>query len=70
MRLFALEYLDFEIRAQAVRDLTWGQIVVLLHQVKDKTQREWYANQVILNGWSRPVLCVLRCVTFVKLATT
>lgn len=56
MRLFAQEYPDFPIGAQPVHQLPWGHIVVLLHRVSDKTQRSWYAQQTIINGWSRAVL--------------
>jgi predicted nuclease of restriction endonuclease-like (RecB) superfamily len=57
MRRFAEEYpsLD-EIRAQAVRKLPWGHIIVLIQRVTDKTSRDWYVNQVLENGWSRPTL--------------
>lgn len=56
MRLFAQEYPDFEIGAQPVHQLPWGHVVFLLHRVKDKVPREWYAHQTIINGWSRAVL--------------
>lgn len=56
MRLFAQAYPDFEIRAQAVPQLPWGHIVRLMQMIKDDSQREWYANQTIKNGWSRAVL--------------
>lgn len=41
MRLFALEYLDFEKGAQAVHQLPWGHLVVLLHRAKEKSLRHW-----------------------------
>lgn len=56
MRLFAQAYPDFEIRAQAVPQLPWGHIVRLMQMIKDDSQREWYADQTIKNGWSRAVL--------------
>lgn len=56
MRIFAQTYPDFEIGAQAVHQLPWGHIVVLLHKTKERNQREWYAQQTLKNGWSRSVL--------------
>jgi len=57
MKRFAEEYPSSdEIRAQTVRKLPWGHIVVLIQRVNDKNAREWYVNQTIENGWSRHVL--------------
>lgn len=53
MRMFAQYYPDIEIGSQAVTQLPWGHIQLLLFKVKDKAKREWYANQAIENGWSR-----------------
>ncbi len=36
--------------------LPWGHVSLLIHAVKDKFTREWYAQQTIKNGWSRSVL--------------
>ena len=38
---------DFTIGAQAVHQLPWGYIVVLLHRVANQVQRHWYAVQTI-----------------------
>ena len=56
MRLFAQAYPDFEIGAQAVHQLPWGHIVLLLHKVKSGSMRVWYSEETIKNGWSRSVL--------------
>ncbi len=56
MRLFALACPDFEISAQAVHQLPWGHIVILLHRIKDADIRLWYAQQTLEYGWSRSVL--------------
>lgn len=56
MRMFANEYPDFAIGAQPVHQLLWGHIVLLLHKVKNKNERDWYAHETIKNGWSRSVL--------------
>lgn len=58
MRLFAREYSDFEIGAQAVHQLPWGHIVLLLHKIDSKSQRDWYAIQTVQNGWSRDTLAM------------
>lgn len=56
MRLFAQAYPDFKIGAQAVHQLPWGHIVIILHKLKDIKERDWYAEQTIKNGWSRSIL--------------
>lgn len=56
MRLFAQEYPDFKKGAQAVHQLPWGHIVVLIHRVREKIEREWYAQETTKNGWSRSIL--------------
>lgn len=39
-----------------MHQLPWGHIVILLHRVPDKNQRNWYATETIKNGWSRSIL--------------
>lgn len=56
MRQFVTHYPDFQILPQAVAQLPWGHISVLIHQVKDESIRLWYADQAIELGWSRPTL--------------
>jgi len=56
MRLFALEYPDFEKGAQPVHQLPWGHLVLLLHRTKEKSLRHWYAQKTMEHGWSRSVL--------------
>lgn len=41
---------------QIIRQLPWGQNIVLLLKLKDPRQRLWYALKTIENGWSRNVL--------------
>jgi len=53
MRIFAKEYPDLKKSAPALHQLPWESIVVLLYQIKDKSQREWYAKQALANAWSR-----------------
>jgi predicted nuclease of restriction endonuclease-like (RecB) superfamily len=47
MKLFALAYPDFVMGAQAVPQLPWGHIIVLLHRTKGAEVRTWYAQQTI-----------------------
>jgi len=56
MRRFASRYPKLEFAKQAVSQLPWGHIVRLIQMIKDESQREWYAQQTIKNGWSRPIL--------------
>jgi predicted nuclease of restriction endonuclease-like (RecB) superfamily len=56
MRKFAIEYPDLQIAAQAVSQLPWGHIILLIQRVNDNAVREWYAQQTIENGWSRYTL--------------
>ena len=56
MRLFAIEYPDFEKGAQPVHQLPWGHLVLLLHRTKEKSLRHWYAQKTMEHGWSRSVL--------------
>ena len=53
MRIFAEEYSDDEFRAQVAPQLPWGHIILLMQKIKDKKQREWYAQQCVELGWSR-----------------
>ena len=55
-RHIATYYPDFEIMPQAVAQLPWGHISLLIHKVKDDTTRCWYAEQCIEQGWSRLIL--------------
>lgn len=56
MRMFAEYYPDIEFGSQAVTQLPWGHIQLLLFRVKNKISREWYANQCLKQGWSRSIL--------------
>jgi predicted nuclease of restriction endonuclease-like (RecB) superfamily len=55
MRQFAELYPD-SIRQQAVAQLPWGHIAVLMQKVKDKTALEWYAGNTLQNNISRNVI--------------
>ena len=51
MRLFAQTYPDFEISPQAVGQLPWGHISLLIQKIKDAKIRLWYVQQIIKHGW-------------------
>jgi predicted nuclease of restriction endonuclease-like (RecB) superfamily len=53
MRLFAQLYPTLELSSQAVSQLPWGHISVLIHKIKDAAIRDWYAEQDLKEGWSR-----------------
>lgn len=55
MRALAATWPDQAIVQQAVGRLPWGQVTVLL-KLADPADRDWYADQAALGGWSRKVL--------------
>ncbi|AMM22747.1 hypothetical protein AX769_20865 (plasmid) [Frondihabitans sp. PAMC 28766] len=56
MRSFAKAWPDPAIAQQAVAELPWGHITVLLDRLSDQALRSWYADQAAAHGWSRNVL--------------
>jgi predicted nuclease of restriction endonuclease-like (RecB) superfamily len=56
MRSFAETWPDEAMVQQVVGQIPWGHNVRLLDLVKTPEERLWYAQQIILNGWSRNVL--------------
>lgn len=56
MRFFAQHCPDGLIGQQAADQLPWFHIVTLLTKVTDPVEREWYAAQTVLHGWSRTTL--------------
>jgi predicted nuclease of restriction endonuclease-like (RecB) superfamily len=56
MRAFAEAWPDEAIVQQLVAQLPWGHNVRLLDKVQDATERVWYVEQAIQNGWSRNIL--------------
>lgn len=54
MRAFAAAWP--EVVQQAVGQLPWGHITVLLDKLETVQAREWYAAQAVDHGWSRAVL--------------
>ncbi|WP_432562996.1 PDDEXK nuclease domain-containing protein [Kineococcus sp. SYSU DK003] len=41
---------------QAVAQLPWGHLTVLLGRLDERAVRDWYATQALQHGWSRDVL--------------
>lgn len=41
---------------QAVAEIPWGHIAVLLDKISDPAERIWYAKKTVEHGWSRNVL--------------
>ena len=58
MCLFYEEYRDDEKWQQLVAKLPWGDNLLLISKIKDKTIREIYANEIIKNGWRRNMLAL------------
>jgi predicted nuclease of restriction endonuclease-like (RecB) superfamily len=56
MRAFAAAWSGEEILQQAVAELPWGHITVLLDRLDDRDLRDWYAGEAARRGWSRNVL--------------
>jgi predicted nuclease of restriction endonuclease-like (RecB) superfamily len=56
MRSLAEAWPDAEIVPQLVALLPWGHLRVLLDQLKEGEQREWYLRAAVEYGWSRNVL--------------
>lgn len=56
MRLLYLEYKDHPKLAQAVREIPWGQNIVILQKVKGLDERAYYLRATAEMGWSRDVL--------------
>lgn len=56
MAKFAATYPDEKFVQQAVAQIPWGHIVVLLDKLSDDAIRNWYIHKTAENGWSRNVL--------------
>ncbi|TGE15970.1 PDDEXK nuclease domain-containing protein [Hymenobacter elongatus] len=56
MKAFAEQWADEAILQQLAAKLPWFHNCILLDKVKNPTERTWYVQQTIENGWSRNVL--------------
>jgi predicted nuclease of restriction endonuclease-like (RecB) superfamily len=56
MRNFYLSYKDNEKLAQLVREISWGQNILIFEKCKDDKIKEYYLENSIEFGWNRNVL--------------
>jgi len=56
MKRFASVWPDSQILQQAVANLQWRSIILLLTKLKVNSEREWYAKKALEHGWSSNVL--------------
>ena len=56
MRKFAFEYPDAEFVQQAVAQLPWSHICIILTALQSSDARQFYIAKAIENGWSRNIL--------------
>lgn len=56
MRFFAQHCPDRQFGQQPADQLPWFHVVTLLTKLDNPAEREWYAQQTVLQGWSRSTL--------------
>lgn len=56
MRKLFLTYSDNTKLARLVREIPWGQNIVILEKLKDDYAREYYLRMTVRNSWSRSIL--------------
>jgi len=56
MRAFAEAWPDERIVQASLAQLPWYHDIALVEKVKSESERLWYAQQAVQNGWSRNVL--------------
>lgn len=56
MKRFAEEYSFEEIGQQAVDQLPWGHNIILMYELSDKAEREFYIKKTVEHAWTRNVL--------------
>ncbi|NMY07740.1 DUF1016 domain-containing protein [Pseudomonas veronii] len=56
MAFFAQHCPDGQFGQQAAAQLPWFHVVTLLTKLDSPVEREWYAQQTVLQGWSRSTL--------------
>jgi len=56
MRKFFLTYKANPKLAQLVREIPWGQNIVIIEKLNDAYQREYYLRMTVRNAWSRNIL--------------
>ncbi|MFY7992074.1 MAG: PDDEXK nuclease domain-containing protein [Bacteriovoracaceae bacterium] len=58
MRQFAKFWPDPQITKQVVSKLPWGHNILLLQRTSSESDRLWYAQKSLENGWSRNILAM------------
>jgi len=56
MRKFAETYPDYQIVQRGVALLPWRNNLTLMTKIKDCSERQWYVEQNIENGWNNTIL--------------
>lgn len=56
MRNFYLSYKDNQKLAQSVREISWGQNILIFEKCKSDDEKEYYIKNTIENSWNRNVL--------------
>ena len=56
MRKFSQSFTKEQFAKQAVSQLGWGHIIVLMQKIDSGSERNWYIAKSLENGWSRSVL--------------
>jgi predicted nuclease of restriction endonuclease-like (RecB) superfamily len=56
MRTFAESWPDEQIVQRSVAQLPWRHNIALLEKLKDRDERQWYAQMALEMGWSRDIL--------------
>lgn len=58
MRTFAASWPDREFMQRTVAQIPWRSNLTLLEKLKDPELRSWYAQQALINGWSKTILAI------------
>lgn len=53
MKQFAENYGDEDIIRTCLSKISWSHNIILINKIKNRSEREWYINKCIENGWSR-----------------
>ena len=56
MSQFAKTYSNYNDIREELSKVSWSHNLVLMSKVKDESERIWYINETIKNGWARSVL--------------
>jgi len=56
MRIFTETYPDFQKVQHPVAFLPWRNNLTLMAKARDETERRWYIEQTLENGWNNTVL--------------